>query len=439
MTRSVVQLLIMVDGEVRTWGSGSVISQDGLILTNAHVATPEYAVDEIVVAVTGDSDQPPERAYRAEVRAADPALDLAIVQVTEALGGGPYEAGTIPPLPIGNSSETHIGDDLLIFGYPAIGGQTITFTRGLVSGFNSDAIIGDRAWIKTDATITGGNSGGTAASRDGELIGVPTNMAPPDCRPMRDTDRDGDIDADDVCIPLGGFLNGVRPINAAADMIEAVTQGVAYVPIGTEVGPPEDFSTEDVVFSRPLFVDQIPAGEPTGGFWVPSGTTLLCAWWTYEGMADGARWDAVWTHNGEVSEDFSSIGDIWNGGQQGEWWTCSVDDTPIEEGIWDLALHVEGERINGSFVGVGDAMTPVEVTFTNRSESQSVCWLFLSPRVTSFWGDDLLGGDDVLRPGESRTFNLPPATYDVRAEDCARLVLLEVTQEVKGPVELFYE
>ena len=74
-----------------------------------------------------------------------------------------------------------------------IGGDTITFTQGTVSGFNAQQAIADRAWIKTDATIAGGNSGGLAANAAGEIIGIPTIAAsneqvdPVDCRVIVDT------------------------------------------------------------------------------------------------------------------------------------------------------------------------------------------------------------------------------------------------------------
>ena len=69
--------------------------------------------------------------------------------------------------------RVQIGDSAPILGYPGIGGDTITFTEGVVSGFTSDRSIDGRAWIKTDATIAGGNSGGLGANAVGELVGVP--------------------------------------------------------------------------------------------------------------------------------------------------------------------------------------------------------------------------------------------------------------------------
>ena len=84
------------------------------------------------------------------------------------------------------------GDPIHIFGYPAIGGGTLQYTAGVVSGFNFEEGIDGRAWITTDATMSGGSSGGTAVDAQGRLIGVPTQGSELDCRPG-DTElgRDG--------------------------------------------------------------------------------------------------------------------------------------------------------------------------------------------------------------------------------------------------------
>ena len=85
----------------------------------------------------------------------------------------------------------------------------------MVSGFNFEEGIDGPAWITTNATMAGGSSGGAALDRAGRLIGVPTQGTELDCRPG-DTNRDGTIDAEDVgCIPLGGSIGQLRPINLA--------------------------------------------------------------------------------------------------------------------------------------------------------------------------------------------------------------------------------
>lgn len=137
----------------------------------------------------------------------------------------------LPYVQLGNSDSVHVGDTINIFGFPAIGGNTITFTKGIVSGFSSEDQLGDRAWIKTDATISGGNSGGLAADANGHIIGVPTIAAASrdtetsDCRQVQDTNGDGTVDQNDSCVPIGGFLNGIRPVNLAQPLIDAALAG----------------------------------------------------------------------------------------------------------------------------------------------------------------------------------------------------------------------
>lgn len=61
-------------------------------------------------------------------------------------------------------------------GYPGIGGEMTTFTKGVVSDFTCERGVEGRAFIKTDATIAGGNSGGLVANQQGESVGVPTQV-----------------------------------------------------------------------------------------------------------------------------------------------------------------------------------------------------------------------------------------------------------------------
>ncbi|MDP9467395.1 MAG: serine protease, partial [Chloroflexota bacterium] len=236
LAHAVVQvLMITADGVIGT-GSGTIIDPSGLILTNAHVATPsDIELTELQVGITGASDRPAEATYRAEVAAADTVLDLAVIRITATLDGSVLPEA-FPFVSLGDSDALDIGDDISIFGYPGIGGNTITFTSGQVSGFTGEAVLGDRAWIKTDATIAGGNSGGLAANDAGEIIGVPTRSGTTseivDCRVIVDTNRDGQINEQDSCVPLGGFINGLRPIAFAEPLITAARGGVAYEPIG---------------------------------------------------------------------------------------------------------------------------------------------------------------------------------------------------------------
>ncbi|MDH4207579.1 MAG: serine protease [Anaerolineae bacterium] len=230
--KGAVDIVSMVSekGElVPVWGgSGTIISEDGLVLTNAHVATDMYdevgldggPMDALVISMTITEDRPPAPKYFAEVVAYDKQLDLALLQITTDLNGRPVNADDLDvnPVKLGDSDEVHLGDDLYIFGYPTIGEGYITFTSGRVSGFESTELPnGDlvRTWIRTDTTIAGGNSGGTGVNAAGELVGVPTQLGEAEARRIIDTNDDGVIDENDTPVSVGQ-LNELRPVNLVA-------------------------------------------------------------------------------------------------------------------------------------------------------------------------------------------------------------------------------
>ena len=237
--QAIVQITVdgIVEGREEQWsGSGTIISPNGLILTNAHVAIGDkfYQAKSLMIAITEAEDRPPKPMYYADVMQADPSLDLAVIRITSDLNGNPINPSklNLPYIAIGNSDEMHLGDPISILGYLGIGGKTITLTSGEVSGFTAEAGYGNRAFIKTSATIAGGNSGGMAANEKMELIGIPTQLGAGDeqvdivdCRPLADTNRDGYINEYDSCIPTGGFINALRPVNLATPLIEAAERG----------------------------------------------------------------------------------------------------------------------------------------------------------------------------------------------------------------------
>jgi S1-C subfamily serine protease len=261
-----IEAIVDVDGRRQTgWtGSGTIISPDGLVLTNAHVVLSDrfYNVVDLVVSLTVAQDSPPVASYYASIVQADAALDIALIKPYQDINGHPlnYNLLDLPFVPLGDSDQLDLGESLAILGYPGIGGETITLTRGEVSGFTAEAAYGNRAYIKTSATIAGGNSGGLAVNEQGELVGVPTAVGSGDlgvdvvdCRALIDTNRDGYVDDQDSCVPTGGFINALRPINLALGLIEAarkgevsirtgITSGESFEPAG-QVIYEDDFST----------------------------------------------------------------------------------------------------------------------------------------------------------------------------------------------------
>ncbi|KAA3646606.1 MAG: serine protease [Chloroflexi bacterium] len=285
---AVVQIWAIVDcgsGQLESWsGSGSIVSPDGFIVTNAHVVLSDrYCnVEDLLISMTQAEDRPPVDTYYADVYQADEGLDIAIIRITRDINNDLIDNSTLnlPTVGLGSSAELRLGDPVVIIGYPGIGGETITLTRGDVSGFTSENPYGDRAFIKTSATIAGGNSGGLAATEDGQLIGIPTQLGYGgedqyvDCRTLADTNRDGIIDERDSCVPTGGFINALRPIRLALPLLEAAQRGEititdtsapqAELPTGgTEFAFEDDFSSDTGVWGT--FSNDAASIQVSGG------------------------------------------------------------------------------------------------------------------------------------------------------------------------------
>lgn len=135
-------------------GSGVIVSQDGLILTNNHVIA---AADAIEVALADG------RKLSATLVGADPESDLALLQV---------DAKNLPSITFASSDKLDVGDVVLAIGNPFGVGQTVT--QGIVSalGRNHLGINTYENFIQTDASINPGNSGGALIDAAGNLVGI---------------------------------------------------------------------------------------------------------------------------------------------------------------------------------------------------------------------------------------------------------------------------
>jgi len=185
--------VLLVAGEYR--GSGAIVSADGLILTNAHVAAPDAMGQGVLyhdreaelartpakvdVYLSKGADEPAERAYEAELVAVDGYLDLAVLQIVRTAGGKILKPTdlALPHVEMGDSQALGQDADVVVYGYPTIADTgNVTIVRGTVAGFVSDDRVRDnRAYINSTAPIAGGNSGGMAVDIDGRMIGIPTS------------------------------------------------------------------------------------------------------------------------------------------------------------------------------------------------------------------------------------------------------------------------
>lgn len=136
-------------------GSGVIISQDGYILTCAHVVS---GATNIVVKLEDDTE------YTATIIASDSGTDVAVIKV---------DATDLTPAVIGDSDALTVGEDAIAVGNPlgTLGG---TVTNGIVSALNREIQVeGNRmTLIQTNAAISPGNSGGGLFNAAGELIGI---------------------------------------------------------------------------------------------------------------------------------------------------------------------------------------------------------------------------------------------------------------------------
>ena len=146
--------------QLRSLGSGVVIDESGLIVSNHHVTS--YA-DSIFVNL-------PDGTYtRAEIVGGDPETDLVLLRAEETDNYSQW-----PVIPIGDDELIEVGDWVLAIGNPFSVGQTVT--QGIVSavGRSNVGVTTYENFIQTDAAINPGNSGGALINVQGELLGINT-------------------------------------------------------------------------------------------------------------------------------------------------------------------------------------------------------------------------------------------------------------------------
>ena len=137
-------------------GSGFIISEDGIVVTNNHVIE---GAEDVYVRVNGDQE------FKAKILGADPGMDLAVLKMES--------DQKFIPVEFGDSDKARIGDWVLAIGNPfGLGG---TVTAGIISARNrSIGLSRYEDFIQTDASINQGNSGGPLFNMDGDVVGINT-------------------------------------------------------------------------------------------------------------------------------------------------------------------------------------------------------------------------------------------------------------------------
>lgn len=262
-------------------GSGVVVREDGLIVTNHHV----IADAEQIMVVLSD-----RREYRAEILGDDETADLALLRI---------EAGRerLPALTMGDSDRLEVGDLVLAIGNPFGIGTTVT--SGIVSALarTTPEIGSDLSFIQTDAAINPGNSGGALVTLDGRLAGINTA----------------------IFTQGGGGSIGIGfaiPVNLVKALIRAVESGgdeVARAWLGARIQPVDAGLAATLGLTRPVgvLVSQVHPDGPAARAGLAKGDVVLAVDGTEVLDPRGLNFRLA---IGQVGDDAEL--EVWRGGKR---------------------------------------------------------------------------------------------------------------------------
>ena len=226
---SVVKLAVSGGGQSGS-GSGAILTADGMILTNEHVAGLAGEGGKITVSFNDGTKA------SATVLGTDPLTDTAVIQAEDVSG--------LTPITVGQSANLDVGETVVAIGSPF--GLDATVTSGIVSALDRPVDVGSDGEgnsttypaIQTDAAINPGNSGGPLVDMSGHLVGINSSI--------RSTSSIGGeagsiglgfaIPIDEVLPIIDQMKNGETPTHARLGItvsnVGAQAQGQGQDPLG---------------------------------------------------------------------------------------------------------------------------------------------------------------------------------------------------------------
>lgn len=221
-------------------GSGVIVGEDGLIVTNEHVIRD---ADEIVVRLSNRSE------HRAKVVGADVRTDVAVLRI--------QPPGKLPVAKMGDSSRLKVGEFAIAVGNPF--GLESTVTLGVISATGRSAepdLEGGDDFIQTDASINPGNSGGPLLNASGEVVGINTAMV---------TSAQG--------IGFAIPINIVRTVEQ--DLVAHGTVRRGWLGLGIQALPPELAEAFGAKGEKGVLVNHVVPGSPAERGGVRTGDILI--------------------------------------------------------------------------------------------------------------------------------------------------------------------
>jgi S1-C subfamily serine protease len=379
---STVQLITPVgDTNSAAQCSATVVDPSGYILTNVHCVgvvnddrnpPPGLRAGDlynpkglVAVAPTLDAKKVPVPTYVARVLSGTPELDIAVIKIIGTLDrNGAAPAPESLPLvvqPMGDSDAVQPGDEVTVIGYPGIGGPLVTVTSGKVSGFDDRNGDGTIDSIKTDASITHGNSGGLAIDEQGRQIGIPTWGL-----------EEGASKLDRLMM-----INLAVPYIEQAIKVGNADQGSTSGGQGTTgtVTPPGGGPSGGSPFGQLHFATDVsPQGQLVSeGTTFPSGAKQVLGAWLYKGISRGTPWGYQFTFNGQVAIDKRNT-ESWDEASEGGTFVRFSSDGGLPDGSFEMALFVNDREVQrGNFtVGAGAQQGPLKPQKPQPPSTQGV-------------------------------------------------------------------
>lgn len=239
-------------------GTGIILTEDGLILTNRHVVPA--GTDEVRV-ILSDGTEFDDVTVVGRTSSRD-SLDIAFLKIND------LEGKKLTPAKLGDSSKMRVGDPVIAIGN-ALGQFQNTVTTGIISGYGRNVQASDANGVEslenlfqTDTAINPGNSGGPLVNLSGEVIGINTAVA------------GGDAQNIGFAIPINDVIGLIDTVKQTGKL-QRPYLGVIYIPItndiaeqyglsvkrGAYIAPPGIIGTNPIMKDGPAEKAGLKAGD----------------------------------------------------------------------------------------------------------------------------------------------------------------------------------